>query len=46
MFTVTVAAIHADRPTFFVGRDHGVHPIGLAGAAEVLDRFTRAIPAA
>ena len=43
VFAVAVAADHAQRPAFAVGRDHGVHPIHLAGAAEVFDRIPGAI---
>jgi hypothetical protein len=46
VLAVAKAAIDPNRPAVGVGRDDGVHPIGLAGAAEVLDRFTGAIPPA
>ena len=39
VLAVAVAAVHADGPAIGVGRDHGVHAIGLADAAEVLDGF-------
>jgi hypothetical protein len=40
---VAVSTIDADRTAVGVGRDHGVHAIGLAGSAEILDRFARAV---
>ena len=46
VLAVAVAAVDADRPAVGVGGDHRVHAIGLAGAAEVLDRFAGAVAAA
>src|SRR5262249_31789936 len=43
VLAVAVAARHANRLAVLVGRNHGVHAIGLARAAEVFDRFARAI---
>jgi hypothetical protein len=42
---VAVAAVDPDRPAVIVGGDDGVHAIGFAGSAEVLDGFTGAVTA-
>jgi len=43
VLAVAVAAVHANGPAVFVGGDHRVHPVGLAGSAEILDRFAGAV---
>src|SRR6185436_8494578 len=43
VFAVAVAAHDADRTSVAVDHDDRVHAIGLAGAAVVLDRLTRAV---
>jgi hypothetical protein len=45
VLAVAVAAVDADRPAVGVGGDHGMHAIGLAGAAEILDRLSGAVTA-
>jgi hypothetical protein len=43
VLAVAVAAVDADRPAVAVGGDNGVHPVGLADAAEILNRFAGAV---
>ena len=43
VFAVTEAARHADGEPGPVDDDDGVHAIGLADAAEVFERFPRAV---
>jgi hypothetical protein len=43
VLAVAIPAVDADRPPVAVGGDHRVHPVGLAGTAEILDRFTGAV---
>ncbi len=45
VLAVAIAAVDADGPAVCVGGDDGVHAVGLAGAAEVLDRFPGAVTA-
>ena len=43
VLAVAVAAVHADGAAVRVGSDDGMHPVGLAGTAEVFDRFAGAV---
>ena len=43
VLAVAVAAVDADGTAVGVGGDDRMHPIGLAGTAEVFDRFTGAV---
>ena len=43
VFAVAVSAVDANRPSVGIRRDNGVHPVGLAGPAEILDRFAGAV---
>jgi hypothetical protein len=39
VLTLAVVALHAQRPAGAVDHDHSVQAVGLAGAAEIFERF-------
>jgi hypothetical protein len=45
MFALTVPTHHPNRYALGIGGDDRVHPVGLAGTAEVLERLPGAISA-
>jgi hypothetical protein len=45
VLAVAIAAVDTNRAAVVVGGDHGVHPVGLASATEVLNRLSGAVTA-